>query len=179
MPDTARPASPDRPLRPAADPASLRALALVGAGVGVAAIGGSVWSPARPSIRRWYRGLDKPPFTPPDPVFGAAWGVLYTLVALSAWRVHRAPGSPDRDRAVRLWWAQLALNAAWSPTFFGRRAIGAALVDAVALAGTAAAYTAAARRVDRPAAALAVPYVAWTAFAAVLTASILRRNRGR
>ena len=176
-PDRSTPIAPA--LRPAGDPASLRALGLVGAGVGLAAISGSVWSPARPSIQRWYRSLDKPPFTPPDPVFGAAWSILYTLVAASAWRVHRAPASPERDRAIQLWWAQLALNAAWTPIFFGRRALGAALVDALALAGTAAAYTVAARRVDRRAASLAVPYVAWTAFAAVLTASILRRNRGR
>ena len=169
----------ERTLRPASDPASLRALALVGGGVIAAGVGGALWSPVRPAIGRWYRGLDKPPYTPPDPVFGVAWSVLYPLIAASAWRVHRAPPSPERSRAVRLWWAQLVLNAAWTPLFFGRRSVVGGFVDAAALAAAATAYTAAARRVDRPAAALAAPYVAWTIFAAVLAGSILRRNRVR
>jgi tryptophan-rich sensory protein len=46
-----------------------------------------------------------------------------------------------------------------------------------ALAPAAAAYAWTARRADRTAAVLVVPYVAWTGFALSLNAAIVRRNR--
>ena len=41
----------------------------------------------------------------------------------------------------------------------------------------AAAYVETARKVDRPAAWLAVPYAAWIGFAALLSEELWRRNR--
>jgi tryptophan-rich sensory protein len=86
-----------------------------------------------------------------------------------------APG-PARTRALALWGTQLALNAGWSAVFFGARRPRAALVEIGALLASIAGYAAAARKVDRPAAWLVAPYAAWTAFAAVLNAGIVRRN---
>jgi translocator protein len=105
------------------------------------------------------------------------WTGLYALIALSGYRVWREPRSRQRRRALGLWGAQLLLNAAWSPLFFGLRRPLAALVDVVLLTGTAAAYAATARRVDRPAAIMMLPYLGWLGYATALNEEIWRLNR--
>jgi tryptophan-rich sensory protein len=141
---------------------------------GAATVGARV--SGTPEIRPWYRALAKPPWQPPPSVFPPVWTTLYALMSVSAWRVwKRGSGSPRRT-ALRWWGAQLALNAAWSPLFFGLRRPRAALADAAMLPFAVAGYARAARRVDRTAAWLVVPYVGWAAFAAVLNADIVRRN---
>jgi translocator protein len=125
---------------------------------------------------RWYRRLDKPPYNPPDRVFGPVWTGLYTLSVLSGWRVFRSPPSPARTRSLRLWLAQWLFNGAWSPLFFGLHRPRLALADLALLEGSLAAYVRETAKVDRPAAWMAVPYLAWTSFAGVLNADIVRRN---
>ncbi|HET9612238.1 MAG TPA: TspO/MBR family protein [Acidimicrobiales bacterium] len=153
------------------------ALAGFGAVVAAAAVGGALVGPRRPETMRWYRSLAKPPFQPPAAVFGPVWTGLYAAIAVSGWRVWRRPDGPERTRALRLWGAQMAANAAWTPLFFGARRPGLALGDLTAQLSSTAGYTASAARVDGPAAALMAPYLGWTAFAGLLNAEILRRNR--
>lgn len=125
---------------------------------------------------RWYRSLRKPPFQPPASLFGPVWTGLYATIAVSGWRVWRAPSSPERTRALALWGAQMATNAAWTPLFFGARWTALALADLTAQLTSTVAYTATAARVDRPAAAMMAPYLGWSAFAGALNAEIVRRN---
>ncbi len=141
-----------------------------------AAAGGAATSR---SVGGWYRRLRKPPFQPPPQAFGPVWTGLYATMAWSAWRIWKAPPSAARTRALRLWWTQLALNAAWSPLFFGARRPKAALADLLLLTGAVVAYANAARRVDAGAAAMMLPYLAWLGFAGVLNEEIVRRNRRR
>jgi tryptophan-rich sensory protein len=128
------------------------------------------------SVDGWYDGLRKPSFTPPKKVFGPVWSGLYALVALSAWRVWKAPQSRRRKVSLGLWAAQLVLNAAWSPLFFGLRRPRSALVDLAALGAATVGYAVAARRVDPPAAAVMLPYLGWLAFAGALNEEIVRLN---
>lgn len=125
---------------------------------------------------RWYDRLDKPRWTPPKAVFPVAWTTLYAMIAVSGWRVWKRPDGPDRSRALALWGAQLALNAAWTPIFFTAMRPRAALVDVGALVPAVAAYGLAAGAVDRTAGWMMAPYLAWTSFAAALNADIVRRN---
>lgn len=126
---------------------------------------------------RWYRRLEKPPFNPPAQVFAPVWTTLYAMMSLSAYRIWRRPPSPERTRALATWGVQLGLNGLWSPLFFGKHALRTALVDLSALALAIAAYIRVAAKVDRPAAALMVPYLGWVGFAGLLNAEIVRRNR--
>ena len=71
-----------------------------------------------PNLAPWYAGLAKPPFNPPNWVFGPVWTTLYVLMAFAVWRIMRLPPSPARRRALALFFGQLALNAAWSWMFF-------------------------------------------------------------
>jgi translocator protein len=124
----------------------------------------------------WYNSLQKPSFQPPSWAFGPVWTVLYGTIAYSGYRIWRAPKSPERARALTLWGAQLALNAAWTPLFFGARQPGVALADIIALDLAAGAYTAAAATVDATAAKVVAPYLAWISFATVLNAAIVAKN---
>jgi benzodiazapine receptor len=146
------------------------ATALV-AGLGALATQKSVNSP-------WYRFLlKKPSFQPPRAVFAPVWTGLYALMALSAWRVWKAPESKERTQALSLWGGQLALNGAWSAIFFGRREPGWALADIALLDGAVGAYAYKAAQVDKTAAWLVAPYIGWSSFATVLNGSIAYMNR--
>jgi len=152
-------------------------LALAGFGLATA---GAAWYGARYSHNRksenWYRGLEKPKFTPPDEVFPVIWTMLYSLIAWSGWRVWSAAPSRQRDLALKLWLSQLASNAGWSKLFFGQRRPTSALADVLTLEGSILGYIAAARKVDRAAGNAFIPYAAWVAFATVLNAEIVRLN---
>lgn len=124
----------------------------------------------------WYRALRKPPQTPPPYVFGPVWGVLYTLSALSVWRVWRQPSSRARSAALTLWAVQHGLNAAWSPLFFGAHLPRTALVDLAVMMPTSVAYTAVASKVDKPAAWMMAPYAGWLAFAGSINAGVVALN---
>lgn len=148
--------------------------------VAAAALLGTRFNP-RPGTKtgRWYANLEKSPLNPPDKVFGPVWTTLYTAMAIAAFRIWNAPDSEERTDALRLWFGQLALNAAWSPIFFGAKHPRAALADLGGLAVTQAAFVRKAARVDSVAASLFIPYMAWVAFAGYLNVEIVRRNRGR
>lgn len=133
-------------------------------------------SPGNGRIRRDYRRLEKPPFNPPDWLFGI-WGPLFAMLTLSGWRVWNAPRGRDRTHALAHWFGIQALNAIWMVLGFGMRRRGAMAAEAVVTVVNAAAYADAARRVDRTAAWLAVPYAAWVGFAALLSEELWRRNR--
>jgi len=80
-----------------------------------------------------------------------------------------ARGARGRGRALALFGLQLLLNFVWSPIFFAYHAVGAAfwtIVAMILLAGAAAVLF---WRIRRGAALLMLPYLAWLAFAALLT----------
>ncbi len=123
----------------------------------------------------YYARLDKPSWAPPPWLFGPVWTVLYAMIGVAAWLVARR-GEPGGGKALGLWGVQLALNAAWTPIFFGLRAPGFALAEIVlmwvAIAGTTVAFFT--RRTA--AGALLLPYLAWVTFATLLNFEIWRRN---
>lgn len=122
----------------------------------------------------YYRRLRTPEWGPPSGVFAPVWTVLYLIMGIAAWLVDRRGSSGG---ALRLWWAQLALNAAWTPLFFGLRQPGVALAEIVAMWVAVGATTVAFLRHRIAAGALLLPYLGWVTFAAALNFSIWRRNR--
>lgn len=121
----------------------------------------------------WYETLRKPDWTPPKRAFPVVWMTLYAAIALSGWLVWREAGL---SVPIVLWGVQLALNAAWSWLFFGKRRMHAALVNIVALVGVLVAFIIAAHPVSPAAAWLFVPYVAWVTVAATLNLRVLQLN---
>ncbi|MBP7867073.1 MAG: tryptophan-rich sensory protein [Acidobacteria bacterium] len=124
----------------------------------------------------WYATLNKPSWNPPGWVFGPVWSALYTLMAVAAWLVWTQGGFRAQRRPLTLFLAQLALNAAWTPLFFGLHWTGAAFAEIVLLWLAIAATMAGFRPVSRAAAWLLAPYLAWVSFAAVLNFALWRMN---
>lgn len=133
-------------------------------------------SPDHPRMRRWYKRLDKPDFTPPTLVYPIAWTAIQAGLAYGGYRLLRAGPSSERTTALALWSANQIGIAGWSAVFFGQRAPGWGTLASGALGMGAASYVVAADKVDRPAAMLGAPLAAWVSFATVLTEEIWRRN---
>ena len=130
--------------------------------------------------RPQYEQFERPAFAPPGAVFPVVWSALNMTTATSAWQVWRAeeagPGAASR-RAILRWWAvAVIVRSGYVPLAFGSRRLWAATADSVLLCLVMAHYASLARQVDQTAAALAVPEIAWTAFASVLSAAVARKN---
>jgi tryptophan-rich sensory protein len=126
-----------------------------------------------------YEGLERPAWAPHPAVFGPVWGLLYGLMAIAAtWVASGKDSELAAARRVGLTLFGLALipNALWSWCFFAWQradwAMGCMLLLLVLL-GAAVSYFG---RVQRGAAWLMVPLLAWVSFAAVLNADLLLRN---
>ena len=140
---------------------------------GVAASGGIITAPA---ITSWHAHLQKPPFNPPNSIFGPVWTVFYFLMALAASLVWLRRAQPGAAVALVLFLVQLALNFAWIFLFFGRHRIDLASWEIVLLTVAIAATVFSFLRVNLAAALLLLPYLAWTLFAAVLCWSFWHLN---
>jgi benzodiazapine receptor len=127
-------------------------------------------------VSQWYPALLKPSWNPPAWVFGPVWTVLYLMMAIAAWLVWRRRGFKQGAGALGIFALQLALNAAWSPLFFGLRNPLAGLVDIVLLWVAILATVVAFWRISRLAGALLMPYWLWVSFATALNFTIWRLN---
>jgi len=125
----------------------------------------------------WFQSLTLPWFYPPGWLFGVVWTLLFTLIGIAAYLVYR---QGTDSRAVRfalgLFGLQMLVNVSWSPAFFQLQAPGVALGIIGLLWLLIVATIWAFDRVDRRAALLVVPYLAWVSFAALLNGSILLLN---
>jgi translocator protein len=130
----------------------------------------------RPQIATWYATLVKPSWRPPNWLFGPVWTILYGLMAYAGWRVWCASASRWRTPALNFFAMQLVLNFLWSPVFFNFHLIGHAFAVISLLLLSSLLFVVNARKVDRPAAALFIPYVLWVSFAAALNYTIWTMN---
>jgi translocator protein len=138
----------------------------------VGAAGGALTAAA---IRTWYLTLTPPPLTPPNWLFAPVWTTLYVMIGGAGWLVWRRHGAGP---AIRLWGWQLAANAVWTPAFFGLHSPGLGLAVILVLLGLIGATIRRFWRDHRLAAALMMPYCAWTVFATYLNAGFWWLNGG-
>ena len=127
--------------------------------------------------------FERPAFAPPGAVFPVVWSALNLTTATSAWRVSACPraraAAPPR-REVLAWWvlhhyANAAATRRWPSVAVG---CGGPPPTPHFLFAVMVRYAFLARRVDQTAAVLAVPEVAWTAFATVLSTAVAAKKRG-
>jgi len=152
-----------------------QALGLAG-WLGASFTAGAVGAIASANAAGFYGQLAQPSWAPPAWLFGPVWSVLFVLMGISAWLVWRKQGFGGAATALTLFAAQLLANALWTWLFFTWRQGAAALAEIgvlwLLIAGTIAAFW----RLQRVAAALLVPYLAWVSFAAALNFSLWQRN---
>ncbi len=127
-------------------------------------------------IPGWYSGLERPPGTPPDWVFGPVWTVLYAMMGVALALVwHRA--GPGKGEVLAWFGIQFALNLAWTPVFFGWHQMAVAFAVIVLLWVALAVTILKARRFEPLAGALLVPYWLWVGYAAYLNGGFWLLNR--
>ncbi len=132
-----------------------------------------------PNIAGWYDKLVKPPFTPPNWVFGPAWTFLYVLMGIALYRVLRLnAATPGRSRALALFYAQLLLNAGWSFAFFAAQSAPLGLAVIVPMEVLIVLTIIAFSRLDRVAGLCLVPYALWVVFATYLNGGVWLLNGG-
>ncbi len=119
----------------------------------------------------WFHTLVQPPFMPPDAVFGMAWGVLYVLLGVAGFLAFRNGLSAARKPLI-LFIVQLALNAWWTPVFFGDHNPAAAFVILLLIVAEGAWLAKALWAKSRPAAWLMLPYGLWLLFAGYLNVGV-------
>lgn len=121
----------------------------------------------------WYAALNKPAWNPPAWIFGPVWTFLYLLMAVAAWLVWKRVGWKS---AIWLYLIQLALNAVWTPIFFGAHQLGWALVEIIVLWLAILVTLLTFLTVIRVAGLMLVPYLAWVSFAMFLNLTLWRMN---
>jgi benzodiazapine receptor len=127
-------------------------------------------------IGEWYYSLDKPPWQPPEWLFGPAWTTIFALTATAgviAWM----NGPEARPPIAAAFSANFALNVAWSWLFFRLRRPDWALVEVMIFWISIVVLIVVCGGVTPLAGWLLVPYLAWVTFATVLNNDIVRRNR--
>jgi translocator protein len=126
----------------------------------------------------WYRALHKPPWQPPDWLFGPAWTLIFALaasVAVVAWNAPAA-SAETRTTIALAFIANSALNVLWSFLFFYLRHPDWALIEVGALWASIFFMMWAARPGAGRIALLLLPYLAWVSFASILNLAIVRLN---
>ena len=138
----------------------------------------SGWVAGPVESNAWYATLRRPALQPPGFVFGIAWTILYVLIGAAIGRIVNAPRHAQKPRAIAWFVVQLALNLFWSTLFFRLHMVAAAFHLIVAILLAALWTTLLFHRIDRTAARLMVPYLAWLCFAAGLAWRVWQLNPG-
>lgn len=125
-----------------------------------------------PAIDSWYATLIKPDFNPPGWVFGPVWITLYTLMGISLYLIIQ-----KKDRfGVYIFLLHLILNSFWSIIFFGLHLTGVAFLEIMVLWTVILFLVLYFYKIEKRAAYLLVPYLAWVSFAAVLNYFLWQLN---
>jgi tryptophan-rich sensory protein len=129
------------------------------------------------AIPSWYNTLVAPSFRPPSWVFGPVWTLLYTLMAVSGYILWQNREQKDAKTALVFFFIQLALNAIWTPIFFGAKRLDLAFYEIVAMWVFILLTMVFAFKVKPVAGWLLLPYIAWVTFASILNFSFWQLNK--
>ncbi|NUY80684.1 tryptophan-rich sensory protein [Flavobacterium sp. MAH-1] len=151
-------------------------LIMVATCIGVGYISGQV---TQSSVDTWFPLLEKPSFNPPNWLFLPVWSTLYVLMGVAAGLVWaRIDFDKDEVRnALKFFFIQLGLNAAWSLVFFGLKNPLLALIEIVLLWLMIYETWFKFKKLNKISGFLFVPYLLWVSFATILNASIWYLNR--
>lgn len=130
-------------------------------------------------IGPWYRNLRKPPWQPPDWLFGPAWTIILGLAGWSFYiGLTKAPTPEARAGVWALFIANFVLHFLWSPLFFKWKRPDWALAENVFLWLSVVGLMVALPRLvgDSFPGWLNVPYFVWVTFAFVLNLKIVQLN---
>ncbi len=129
------------------------------------------------AIPEWYAYLIKPPFSPPNWIFGPVWTLLYALMGVSFFLLWQLGWKKKKVQTAAYYFgAQLALNFFWSIAFFGLRSPLLGLINIIALLLFILLTMKHCYPLSKPAFYLLMPYLFWVSFATLLNGAIVLLN---
>jgi len=125
----------------------------------------------------WYQTIQKPGWNPPSWLFAPVWTALYITIGIAFYLIWKKEAPTGNKRiAMILWGVQLVLNLFWTIIFFNQHQLFWATVEIGLLWFFILATIIAFARINKVAAWLLVPYIAWVSFAGILTWTIWKIN---
>ncbi len=122
-----------------------------------------------------YMDIYKPVFAPPGIVFPVIWTILYILMGISSYLIYKS-NHPQKQDALKIYFAQLFLNFMWSIIFFGFSKYLAAFWWLLILILFILYMVYRFYKINKIAAYLQIPYLIWCVFAAILNFFIHQMN---
>lgn len=122
-----------------------------------------------------YQKINRPKIAPPTYVFPITWTILYVLIGLSSYLIHRSRDD-HKESALILYYFQLIINFAWPITFFNYQNFLLALAILIALNISVIILIRMFYKIRPIAAYLLLPYLGWILFALYLNFWIFLRN---
>ena len=127
-------------------------------------------------MNRWYKNLNRAPWSPPNYVFGIVWGILYTLMTISFILVWKNNKCFPYCSALTAFLIQLAFNLSWTTIFFYYKMPKLALLDTILIIYFTLVSYKAFIKVSKLAAYLLIPYICWLFLALSLNTYIVLYN---
>jgi tryptophan-rich sensory protein len=129
-------------------------------------------------VESWYQTIAKPSWNPPNWIFGPVWTTLYILMGIALYLIWKSESSDIlKKTAIALFSVQLILNFFWSLIFFNQHQVGWALAEIIMMWVVILLTIFAFANVNKTAAWLLVPYIAWVSFATILNYTIWQLNK--
>lgn len=120
-----------------------------------------------------YGMLVKPELAPPSIVFPIVWTVLYILMGISSYLIITSnAGKAKTEKALMLYWYQLAVNFLWATFFFNFEWYLFSFVWILILWILVLLMILTFWKIDKRAAIINIPYLLWLTFAAYLNLAI-------
>ena len=130
-----------------------------------------------PAIPGWYAHLNKPFFNPPNWIFGPVWISLYTLMGISLYLIWIKNGKKKKySNIIAFFLTHLVFNSLWSIIFFGMKNLGLAFLVILILWTMIFTLIKKFKKINKIAAYLLFPYLAWVSFATLLNFAIWQLN---
>lgn len=126
-----------------------------------------------------FNEINKPPLSPPSWLFPVAWTILYILMGIASYLIYKNKNVffyEERDRALLLYAVQLIFNFLWSIIFFNMKQYVFAFIWLIILWGLILMLMINAKRVNKIAYYLLIPYILWVSFAGYLNLMIAILN---
>lgn len=122
-----------------------------------------------------YQKINRPNIAPPGYIFPIVWTVLYVLIGLSSYLIHRSKDD-HKESALILYYFQLALNFIWPIIFFNYQNFLLALAVLLGLNISVIILIRLFYKIRPLAAYLLLPYLGWILFALYLNFWIFLHN---
>ena len=127
--------------------------------------------------KKWYDGLKKSPYTPPDKVFSFVWIILYIFIILSFYLVWKNKKCYPYCNALSLFIIQFILNLSWTTIFFKYKRVKLAFLVILFIFIISCITFYYFYLISPKASYLLIPYIIWLLFAMYLNIYIILKNK--